>query len=483
MCLGVLAAGFLLSACRSNTIPPDLKRVPIAEGGQTAGEQPDNAVSVSMVQVYYLDAANQRVAAEEYNIKAFLNEPTIRSLFSLLRQEPSGEDLVAAIDPDTALLSIDLRSDIINVDVSRSFYDSPDPVAARVALVNTLTALEGVNYVKITVEGRDLTYEAREGEDGLPVGPAQAYPNDLAQVRVQDREKLLEAGQIVERELYFRDISGMYLLPEIRTIRMDGRSVPALLTEALTQGPSDIKGLYPVLPADVQVLDSRRVEGEQATLYMSRSFIETQAGTGNLEQYNLSIRVASLVLTITSLSDVSSVKLYYEDGEGGYMDDAVAGIDFTQPMHAEDYTSRIGRRIVVYFADEQSTMLVPEYRAVERDNRVIEKAVINALIAGPLENGDTAVIPDQLKEMGITASLDQSSSVVMVDLPAGFDGISLSSTAQLMLIYSIVNSLTDPMNLATVTQVRFTVGGQIAETFGSVDISQPLTRNTSLIQQ
>jgi spore germination protein GerM len=482
LCLGALAAGSMLSACRSNIIPPDLKRVPIVEGGQTAGEQPDNAVSASMVQVYYLDAANQRVVAEEYNVQAFLNERTVRSLFSLLRQEPSGEDLTAAIDPDTALLRIDFRSDIINVDVSRSFYDSPDPVAARVALVNTLTALEGVNYVKITVEGRDLTYEAREGEDGLPVGPAEAYPNDLAQVRVQDREKLLEAGQIVERELYFRDISGMYLLPEIRTIRMDGRSVPALLLEALTQGPSDIKGLYPVLPADVQVLDSR-VEGEQATLYMSNSFIQTQAGTGNLEQYNLSIRVASLVLTITSLSDVSSVKFYYEDGEGGYMDDAVAGIDFTQPMYAEDYTSRIGRRIVVYFADEQSTMLIPEYRAVERDNRVIEKAVINALTAGPLESGNTGVIPDQLKELGISASLDQSSSVVMVDLPAGFDGSSLSSTAQLMLIYSIVNSLTDPMNLATVTQVRFTVGGQIAETFGGVDISQPLTRNTSLIQQ
>ena len=70
-----------------------------------------------------------------------------------------------------------------------------------------------------------------------------------------------------------------------------------------------------------------------------------------------------------------------------------------------------------------------------------------------------------------------------MNLPFGFDGSTLDGTRQRLLIYAIVNSLTDKTNLPTVSQVQFTVGGQEVDAFGSVDISKPLERNPSLIQQ
>ena len=227
--------------------------------------------------------------------------------------------MVNAIDPDTALLQSNLKNNIIHLDVSRSFYDSEDLAAARVALVDTYTGLEGIDYVQITVEGQDLMYMSEDGDTALgTVGTVERYSEDLNQVREQDHEKLLEAGSIAERELYFRDIRGRFLLTEVRTIYLDDtRPLPALLVDALAQGPLATKGLYPVLPGDVQVLDAQ-VQGDAVTLYMSRSFINTQTLAGQPELSDLSIRVASLVLTATALSDVASVKFYYEDEAGGF---------------------------------------------------------------------------------------------------------------------------------------------------------------------
>lgn len=478
LCLVVLIIGAAAASCRTYTIPDEVKRVP--EEAPAPGENPGEGTELAGVQVYYFDKANQRVVPEEYPLSVFLNQETYDRLFVYLRQQPTGEGLVSAIDGDTALNQANLKDNIIHLDVSPSFYASEDLVAARVALVNTFTGLEGISYVQITVEGKDLMYTGPDGN--TPVGTMERYASDLNQVGDLDREKLLEAGRIVERELYFRDIHGLYLLTEVRTIYLDDeRPLPALLADALVQGPLDTKGLYSVLPGDVQVLDVQ-TDGDAVTLYMSRSFINTQVLAAKPELSDLSIRVASLVLTITALSDVASVKFYYQDEAGGYTDNPVGGIRFDKVMRAADFTARIGRRIVVYFAGTQSSNLVPEYRAVESDNREVENAVMQELLAGSLE-GNAPVIPPRLVELGITASLPANSPVVTVDLPAGFDGATLDSTRQRMLIYSIVNSMTDPLNLPSVNQVQFTVGGQIVNTFGSVDISKPLERNSSLIQQ
>lgn len=476
LCLGALIIGFSLSACRTYSIPNEVRRVP--EEAQAPGDNLDENTEGTSVRVYYLDKANQRVVAEEYPLKVFLNQLTYSRLFHYLRTRPTGEGLVNAIDPDTALLQANLKNNIIHLDVSPSFYDSEDLVAARVALVNTFTGLEGVDYVQITVEGEDLIYP----EGDVAIGTMERYVDDLMEVQELDHAKLMEAGEIVERELYFRDIYGLYLLTEMRTIYLDDeRSLSALLTEALTQGPLATKGLYAVLPGNVQVLDAR-TEGDAVTLYMSRSFIETQVVAGQPELSDLSIRVASLVLTVTALSDVASIKFYYEDGNGGFTDDPIGGIPFDQEMRAADFTWRIGRRIVVYFANQQGDSLVPEYRAVQSNNRAVEQAVLTELLEGPFR-GNMEVIPPSLKQLGINVSSSEDSPVVTVDLPSGYDGSSLSSTLQRMLIYSIVNSLTDPLNLPSVNQVQFTVGGQVVDTFGSVDISRPLERNPSLIQQ
>ena len=52
-----------------------------------------------------------------------------------------------------------------------------------------------------------------------------------------------------------------------------------------------------------------------------------------------------------------------------------------------------------------------------------------------------------------------------------------------MVLYSIVNSLTDPVNAENVKQVQFLVDGKYVEEFGNMSLAEPFVRNPALIKE
>ena len=286
-CLGIMTLGLALASCQTYTIPDEVRRVP--EEAQAPGGSPNEDTEGTSVKVYYFDKANQRMVAEEYPLQVFLNRQTLQPFVLFPARPAAGRGRVGQCHrsgygapwghPEKQYHSPRC--------VLHPFMIRRILVAARVALVNTYTGLEGIDYVQISVGDQDLVYP----EGDIPVGTMERYPDDLNQVREQDREKLLDAGRIVERELYFRDIYGQFMLTEVRTIYLnenDERPLSSLLIDALAQGPL-VKGLYPVVPGNIQVLDAE-IQGDAVTLYMSRSFIGTEASVSQPELSDLSIR-------------------------------------------------------------------------------------------------------------------------------------------------------------------------------------------------
>jgi germination protein M len=142
-----------------------------------------------------------------------------------------------------------------------------------------------------------------------------------------------------------------------------------------------------------------------------------------------------------------------------------------QPVPTEEMVE-----VTLYFSDSQAMYLVPEKRKIPQTSSLARQAVIE-LIKGS-ENSDLySTIPEgtQISEIYIVddiAYIDLSEEIFK-NHPGG-------SSAELMTVYSIVNTLTE---IPPIKGVQILVGGNERESLiGHIDISMPLLRDENWIK-
>lgn len=221
----LLALALLLTACG-----------PAAEdGGQEEGTP-----------VYYLaigDGARGGDAIRAANVRLELPEeagPEERAaaVVEQLMREPADLDLTSPIPANVRLLGLTVQAGQAQVDLSGSFrqLDGVDLTLADYCLTLSLTALEGINSVVITADGR-------------PVGqqPKQVlYERDILLQTMDDMFKTVEVT------LYFRNSEGT-MTGEKRTLELyEGQTLAENLLAALLEGPED-RELTAVIPEGFQI--------------------------------------------------------------------------------------------------------------------------------------------------------------------------------------------------------------------------------------
>ncbi len=135
--------------------------------------------------------------------------------------------------------------------------------------------------------------------------------------------------------------------------------------------------------------------------------------------------------------------------------------------------------IVLYFSRGQTGKLTAEKRRVDRAAVLenAEKTIINELIKGPSEKTDRATIPEGTKVL----SVQRDSRTVTLNLSKEFENNHPGgSAAEMLTIYSIVNSLTE---LKEVERVHFLIEGEKKSQFkGHYRFDAPFERNISLVE-
>ena len=127
--------------------------------------------------------------------------------------------------------------------------------------------------------------------------------------------------------------------------------------------------------------------------------------------------------------------------------------------------------VLLYFADADTEKLVSEYRKINiLDTQPIEQYILTELIRGPKIKGHTGLLP---KNADIV-SVETTDGVCYVNFKK-----SLASKQRTLMIYSIVNSLTERNG---VNSVQFLIDGKKSDNAGEPDISTPLYRNESIIK-
>jgi len=136
--------------------------------------------------------------------------------------------------------------------------------------------------------------------------------------------------------------------------------------------------------------------------------------------------------------------------------------------------------IKVYYADSQGEYLVPEWRTIGildaegESNKYID--ALKELIKPPADGSLIKIVP----ETTVINNVAVNDKIAKVDLSESFMADRfVSDTADILLIYSIVNTLTEFPEIHAVTLF---IDGKKIDIFGQLDIKDPMYRDETKIK-
>ena len=203
-------------------------------------------------EVYYLERNENHITALTYETvtpsaeKDFLVKEL---LMQLATQREEIEYKPAIVDFTIKNCVIHESQVTLNLSKEYEMLDFTKEVLVRAAIVKTLTQIEGVELVRIQVEGKDL-----EDRDGKPVGvmSAETFIDNTG----EDMKKYEE----VTLALYFANETGDKLIKVNRTMRYNTNiALEKLVVEQLVSGPVGNKGkediqVYPTINSGCKII-------------------------------------------------------------------------------------------------------------------------------------------------------------------------------------------------------------------------------------
>lgn len=220
--------------------------------------------------------------------------------------------------------------------------------------------------------------------------------------------------------------------------------------------------LSSALPANVSIL-SAELSGRTVDICMSDSYLK-------LSGIEKTIADSCIALTMCSIQGVDYVSIH------------TTGNTARLRLSSEDILLRntlVGdgtASIRLYFPKDGNGVLAAEYRSVEiSDDTSAERIVIDELLKGPASEGLSPALPEDT----VVLPVYTQDGVCTVSFSEDFlNGLAGDPDAIRLAVYSVVNSLTC---LADVDSVLIVVQNNADNLIGNIDISEPLTRKTSLI--
>jgi len=269
--------------------------------GCTSKEENDK----KQYEIYYLDRNENHITALPYETvtpkaeKEFLVKELLMQLGT---QREDVEHKPVMVDFIVKNCIIHESQVTLNLSKEYEMMDFTKEVLVRAAIVKTLTQIEGIELVRIQVEGRDLA-----DADGKPVGVMSA--DTFIDNTGEDMKKYEE----VTLTLYFANETGDKLIKVNRTMRYNTNiSLEKLVVEQLVYGPVGNKGkddvqVYPTLNQGIKII-SVNIKDGICYVNLNNTFLALNSNV------TADTTIYSLVNSLTELPGVLKVQLAV-DGE------------------------------------------------------------------------------------------------------------------------------------------------------------------------
>ncbi|MBR5547113.1 MAG: GerMN domain-containing protein [Clostridia bacterium] len=461
---------FLLTGCAGTGLPitdvsPDVTLPPaevtyLAPIGDAALEYKDTAT------LYLPSHDGIGLADIETDISFSLVRPAAETVMrSLISQTGSREYTSLGGEVRLSLYGanpVEISRNVATVNLSASALqlDRQRLYIACQAIANTLTAIDGIDYVNVLVVDKPVGLDIA---NTLPMGALKANSSrDLSSVYEQLLAKRVPAGSQAAVPLsayvalYFPLQNSDGLVCEARPISFENQQLPEMVTailRALAAGPSDSQIRSPQLPLLADLLTTTPVLQDNPS---SGSQIIALDFAHNLDDmldaYGItrSQCTASLCYTLSSFfPNVSGISLSINGTpvDALYLTEEDASGEESDVFLRAAFSGLIYDYCTLYFADPETQKLAPSSRAIAYYQRTNPRVLLCELAKGP-QAGDSH--PDLLPVMDEKSITDTtllgfalSDHTLLVNFAPSFSdlGKGISPQQERLLAYALVNSL------------------------------------------
>ena len=253
-------------------------------------------ISGREVEIYYMNSEHNNIISEKVTLRTNDLKKAVEQILDKMMSQPKNPTYASVFPKGTEVRNVSVNDRTTTIDFSSEIYDldTVTSVLMRGALVNSITSLNGIDGVKVTVNG-----ESYVDKDGNKIGILNS--SDI----------VLDAhGETVVRKyakLYYASSDGLSLVPEVREIEIsDKESAELLVVKELLKGPS-ANGVSKTIPSETKVLSVETKEGI-CLVNFSNDFITKHSGGAAAE----ALTIYSVVNSLTELEGVDKVQFLIE---------------------------------------------------------------------------------------------------------------------------------------------------------------------------
>ena len=272
--------------------------------------------------VYYLDISGEFIKSEERYISGETHEEIVDSVLNILKGKPMSEALLPSIPENLEFdyFWIDNGTIYINFYYSDNVKLESDVVLmARAALVWTLTDLDFIDGVSITVDNKPII--SAGGED-IGILSREDLVIDASEITTEPLDEVMVT-------LYFSNEDSTGLEAERRRIAVNpNQELGGYVLSELIKGPVR-ETLKATIPPETKVLDLKIVD-RVCYVDLNSDFVLRHSG-GTSEEL---LTIYSIVNSLTSLDGIDKVQFLIEGEKQTSFKDA--SIDFSVQFTAND---------------------------------------------------------------------------------------------------------------------------------------------------
>ncbi|MEG0382051.1 MAG: GerMN domain-containing protein [Christensenella sp.] len=423
--------------------------------------------------LYFLDKSKTELAAEARTLLVGQDERAEAKIVETIIAGPASDNLEPVAE-GFVYDQIEILPDLINVFVTADKAKTNIEIdLMKLAVAATLIDYAGISYVNVFVNGMQVGY------NGHPVGALQKSKGSLREEETKLQNAAADSPSL-DVILYFLDNTERFLVPEARSFQFES-NVPeemiAAVVRRMIRGPENTYQHMPIIDKSiVELLSAQIIEDDTGQRIVRLDF--NKAPVAVTKQFSDGEKIAALAIAKTLVGfmpNISGVEIYVNGAP------QAEPIIYTQQMSSD----LLGNSVQLYFPNAKYTLLTGVERMVSYKTAGYAIELLAELMRGPTSSDDKDVSP----AFGAGISIEDVNDVYLAGNTAvvDFKGSmrekmkSVNKTDEAMMIYSIVNTLT---NMENVKRVQFLIDGERVESLGGgiINIIDPLIKNSGIIR-